>query len=55
MHQCFDNVGDLDGKILGTLETLVYDAYVGCLCIGSIYIEVYMGWLCIGCVCTREV
>jgi hypothetical protein len=48
MHQSFGNVGDLDGKILKTLETLVSDAYVGCLCIGCIYIEVYVGWLCIG-------
>jgi hypothetical protein len=48
MHQSFGNVRDLDDKILGTSETLVSDAYAGCLCIGCIYIEVYMGWLCIG-------
>jgi hypothetical protein len=48
MHQSFGNVRDLDGKILGTSETLVSDAYAGCLCIGCIYIEVYAGWLCIG-------
>ena len=39
MHQSFGNVGDLDGKILGTSETLVYEVYTGCLCIGCVYIE----------------
>jgi hypothetical protein len=39
MHQSFNNVIDLDDKILGTSETLVYEVYTGCLCIGCIYIE----------------
>jgi hypothetical protein len=38
-HQIFGNVGDLDGKILGASETLVYEVYTGCLCIGCVYIE----------------
>jgi hypothetical protein len=43
-----NNVRDLEDKILGASETLVSDAYTGCLCIGCIYIEVYTRWLCIG-------
>jgi hypothetical protein len=43
MHQSFGNIGDLDGKILRTSETLVSDAHTGCLCIGCVHIEVYMG------------
>jgi hypothetical protein len=39
MHQSFENVGDLDEKILGASETIISDVYVGCLCIGCIYIE----------------
>jgi hypothetical protein len=39
IHQSFGNVRDLDDKILGTSETLVYEVYVGCLCIGCVYIE----------------
>jgi hypothetical protein len=39
MHQSFDNVRDLDGKILGASETLVSEVYTGCLCIGCVYIE----------------
>jgi hypothetical protein len=38
-HQSFGNVEDLDGKIIETSETLVYEVYVGFLCIGCIYIE----------------
>jgi hypothetical protein len=38
-HKSFGNVGDLDGKILGALETLVFEVYMGCLCIGCVYIE----------------
>jgi hypothetical protein len=38
-HQSFGNIGDLDGKILGALETLVSEVYTGCLCIGCVYIE----------------
>jgi hypothetical protein len=38
-HQSFGNVKYLDGKILGTSETLVSEVYVGCLCIGCVYIE----------------
>ena len=45
MHQSFGNVIDLDGKIIGTSETLVSDAYMGCLCIGCVYIKVYAGCL----------
>jgi hypothetical protein len=39
MHQSFDNVRDLDGKILRTSETLVSGVYAGCLCIVCVYIE----------------
>jgi hypothetical protein len=39
MHQSFRNVGDLDNKILGASETLVFEVYAGCLCIGCVYIE----------------
>jgi hypothetical protein len=39
MHQNFGNVGDLDGKIIEASETLVSEVYVGCLCIGCVYIE----------------
>jgi hypothetical protein len=39
IHQSFGNVRDLDNKILGTSETLVYEVYVGCMCIGCVYIE----------------
>ena len=39
MHQSFDNVGDLDGKILGSSKTVVFEVYVGCMCIGCVYIE----------------
>jgi hypothetical protein len=39
IHQIFGNVGDLDEKILETSETLVYEVYAGCLCIGFPYIE----------------
>jgi hypothetical protein len=39
MHQSFRNVGDLDNKILGALETLVSKVYAGCLCIGCVDIE----------------
>jgi hypothetical protein len=52
MHQSFRNIEDLDDKIVGTSETLFYDAYTGCLYIWCVYIEVYAGWLCIGLVCT---
>jgi hypothetical protein len=38
-HQSFDNVGDLDGKILGSSKTVVFEVYVGCMCIGCVYIE----------------
>jgi hypothetical protein len=38
-HQSFDNVGDLDDKILETSKTLVSEVYTGFLCIGCIYIE----------------
>jgi hypothetical protein len=48
MHQSFGNVRDLDGKILGTSETLVSEVYVGCLCLGCVYIKVYVGCLKIG-------
>jgi hypothetical protein len=51
MHQSFKNIRDLDGKILGTSETLVSYAYTSCLCIGCVYIEVYVVWLCIGPIC----
>jgi hypothetical protein len=45
MHQSFSNVGDLDEKIIGTSETLVSEVYVGCLCLGCVYIKVYVGCL----------
>ena len=45
MHQSFDNVRDLDGKILRTSETLFYEAYAGCLCLGFVYVKVYAGCL----------
>jgi hypothetical protein len=48
MHQSFGNVGDLDDKILRTLETLVSEVYMGCLCLGCIYIKVYTGFLKMG-------
>jgi hypothetical protein len=38
-HQIFGNVKDIDGKILGTSETLVSKVYMGFLCIGCVYIE----------------
>jgi hypothetical protein len=43
MHQSLDNVRDLDGKIIGSSETLVSDVYVGCLYIGCNTLKVYMG------------
>jgi hypothetical protein len=45
MHQIFGNVRDIDGKNLGTSETLVFEVYVGYLCLGYVYIKVYVGCL----------
>jgi hypothetical protein len=39
MHQSFSNDKYLDGKNLRASETLVYEVYVGCLCIGCVCIE----------------
>jgi hypothetical protein len=44
MHQSFGNVGDLDGKILGASETLVFEIYTGCMCTGCVYIEGILRW-----------
>jgi hypothetical protein len=38
-HQSFGNIGDLDDESFRSSETLVFEAYVGCLCIGCVYTE----------------
>jgi hypothetical protein len=37
MHQSFGNIGYLDGKSLGTSETLVFEVYTGCNDLGHVH------------------
>ena len=39
MHQSFGNFGDLDGKSLRALETLVSEVYVGCNGPGCVHMQ----------------
>ena len=41
MHQSFGNVGDLDGKTLGTSETLVSEVYAVCSELGRVHTSLW--------------